>query len=234
MSIIVKPWTFTVGAVIIAAQHNADYDVIYQDYNGNITTANLSASADIVDTQLAQITSASKVSGASLTLFPNIPSSAGLIPTANIPAFSYVKCSNTQTSGTGGGTATSGGWNNCVLNTKDNDTGSIATLSSNQVALPAGTYLVRAVQVFNTTNGSQMRLYNVTDSSVIINGITLYAYSVGLVQTCSHILGQFTISGTKTIAMQYQVQTTVSTTGLGQGQSFGTEVYAFLELTKIG
>ena len=47
MSIIVKPYTFSAGATIIAAEHNSNFDTIYSDFNGNITNANLSASAAI-------------------------------------------------------------------------------------------------------------------------------------------------------------------------------------------
>lgn len=61
MSIISKPYTFSAGTVIVAAEHNSNFDTIYSDYNGNITNANISASAAIVDTKLAQITTASKV-----------------------------------------------------------------------------------------------------------------------------------------------------------------------------
>ena len=62
MSIIVKPNTFTVGATIIASEHNSNFDTIYNDYNGNISNNNIAPSAGIVDTKLAQITTANKVS----------------------------------------------------------------------------------------------------------------------------------------------------------------------------
>lgn len=61
MALITKPNTFSAGAVIIAAQHNDNFDTIYNDYNGNITNANLSASAGIVDTKLATISTSQKV-----------------------------------------------------------------------------------------------------------------------------------------------------------------------------
>ena len=47
--------------------------------------ADVSASAAIVDTKLDTIATASKVSGAALTLLANIPSGAGVIPSANLP-----------------------------------------------------------------------------------------------------------------------------------------------------
>lgn len=108
ISIISKPFTFSAGAVIIASQHNSDFDTIFSDYNGNLDNSNLSSaagiiysklsltngivnadinsSAAIVATKLATIATAGKVSGAALTLLPNIPSGAGVIPTANLPS----------------------------------------------------------------------------------------------------------------------------------------------------
>ena len=62
MAIVNKNNTFSAGAVIVASEHNANFDTIFNDYNGNVTNANLSASAAIVDTKLGQITTASKVS----------------------------------------------------------------------------------------------------------------------------------------------------------------------------
>ena len=84
MSIISKPNTFTNGATIIAAEHYSNFDTLFNDYNGNITNSNLSASAAIVDTKLTQISTAGKVSGAALTNVNIIPSSAGVIPIANL------------------------------------------------------------------------------------------------------------------------------------------------------
>lgn len=53
---------------------------------GIILNSDINASAAIVDTKLAQITTALKVSGAALTSLASIPAGAGLIPTANLPA----------------------------------------------------------------------------------------------------------------------------------------------------
>lgn len=84
MSLISIPFTYTVGAVIVASQHNSCNSVIYNEFNGNITTANIASNAGIVDTQLAQITTAGKVSGAALTSASSMPSGAGVFPAANV------------------------------------------------------------------------------------------------------------------------------------------------------
>lgn len=53
MATITKPYTFTSGAIIYAAEHNDNFDTIYTDYNGNITNANISASAAITYSKLS-------------------------------------------------------------------------------------------------------------------------------------------------------------------------------------
>ena len=73
MALVTKPYTFSAGGTILSAEVNSDFDTLYADHNGGITNANISASAAIVDTKLAQITTASKVSGAALTSLGSIP-----------------------------------------------------------------------------------------------------------------------------------------------------------------
>ena len=76
MALITKTFTFSAGATIVAAEHNTNFDTLYNDYNGNITNANVASGAAIVDTKLAQITTANKVSGAALTSLGSIPSAS--------------------------------------------------------------------------------------------------------------------------------------------------------------
>ena len=68
MATIAKPNTFSAGAVIVASEHNSNFDTIYNDYNTNITNVNISASAAIADTKLAQLTTASKVNLSALVI----------------------------------------------------------------------------------------------------------------------------------------------------------------------
>jgi hypothetical protein len=51
-----------------------------------ITNAKVAAAAGIVDTKLAQITTASKVHGTSITGLASVPAGAGVLPVANSPA----------------------------------------------------------------------------------------------------------------------------------------------------
>lgn len=52
MALIDKSFTFSNGAVISAAEHNTNFNTIYNDYNGNITDANIAAGALIGLTKL--------------------------------------------------------------------------------------------------------------------------------------------------------------------------------------
>lgn len=68
MASIVKPNTFSAGATIIASEHNDNFDTIFNEFNGSISNANIDASAAIVDTKLAQISTAGKVTIGALTI----------------------------------------------------------------------------------------------------------------------------------------------------------------------
>lgn len=68
MSTITKNNTFSAGATIVAAEHNSNFDTIYNDYNGSINNDNIASNAAIVDTKLAQLTSASKVNLSALVI----------------------------------------------------------------------------------------------------------------------------------------------------------------------
>ena len=62
MSTITKPNTFTAGTTIRAAQVNSNFDTIYNDYNGNITNANIKSDAAIVGSKL-NLTSPGPIGG---------------------------------------------------------------------------------------------------------------------------------------------------------------------------
>lgn len=57
----------------------------------DIANADISATAAIADTKLAQISTAEKVSAAAITSMTSLPSGAGVIPDANLPVYAYKK-----------------------------------------------------------------------------------------------------------------------------------------------
>jgi hypothetical protein len=75
-----------------------------------------------------------------------------------------------QSSGTSGGTSATGSFGTRVLNTLVRNNGSIATLSSNQVTLGAGTYYFTWSAPAFLTNQHQTRLQNITDGTTVGTG----------------------------------------------------------------
>lgn len=146
----------------------------------------------------------------------------------------YLLITDEKSANTAGGTATSGSWQTRTLNTVKVDRISGASLSSNQITLPAGAYKVEAIAPAFAVNRHKAKLRNVTDSSDLIIGSSAYAIAANLAQTDSVINGEFTLSGTKAIELQHRVQDTRSTDGFGLESNLGVvEVYSQIKIWKI-
>lgn len=152
-------------------------------------------------------------------------------PTVTV-AVPYVNIQDQKTSGTASGSFTSGAWQTRTLNTVHADSGSIATLSSNQITLPAGTYRVRFVAAGAAVDRHQTRVQNVTDATTLALGVNAFAPASGTHSNTSNGSGRFTISAPKLIELQHRCQTTRATDGYGFAASWGTEVYAVVEFWK--
>ena len=146
----------------------------------------------------------------------------------------YILVTNQQASGVGGGAATSGAFTTAPLTTIVVDTTGAASLATNQLTIPAGTYRFTAWQRFFNTGASQLKLRNITAGTDIQLGSSVLAGipSTNPTDTPAMVSGRFTIAGSTAIALQYRVTTTKASTGLGTPASFGTEVYAMLILEK--
>lgn len=123
-----------------------------------VTNAKVSATAGIVDTKLAQITTASKVSGTALTGLANIPAGAGVIPVANIPDLAASKITTGQLAIARGGTnlSSAGGSANRVLLTTDGSTfamGQVNLTSMVTGTLPTGNGGTGSTANANAANG---------------------------------------------------------------------------------
>jgi hypothetical protein len=155
----------------------------------------------------------------------------------------FVIANDTKASGTNGGTATSGAWRTRTLNTLAYDSGSIASLGSNQLTLDAGTY-VGWINAPASSGSSvapglhQARLQNITAGTTIWYGSTqsiLTSSGVGTYETNSSVIYCiFTLAVASALEVQHQVTTTVATTGFGAAASFGgTEQYTQAMFVQI-
>jgi hypothetical protein len=151
--------------------------------------------------------------------------------TANLPTLQMLKVSDQETSGVNAGNTTAGTEYTRTLNTVEKNTIVGASLASNTVTLPAGTYRYRGRAPGYNVQNHKARLWNVTDSTSYY-GSTATTGSSGGVQTDSVFSGFLTIAATKTFQVKHYV-TATQTMGLGLAANSGTEVYTELEFEKL-
>jgi hypothetical protein len=151
-----------------------------------------------------------------------------------IAAVPYVHIVDRKTAGTDGGTFTNAADRTRDLNTIMSDTAGIASLSSNQITLQAGTYRCAIQCPCDAVNQHRAWLFNVTDSVEVLGGTNGLATNLDW----SYIKGKFVLTGTKVLEVRHRCRTTASTNGFGAAvNSFFTvpfEVYTTAEFWKEG
>jgi hypothetical protein len=155
---------------------------------------------------------------------------------AALPAassFTYAVFRDEKSSGTNGGTATLGAWRTRDINATQFNDISGASLSSNQITLPAGTYLIEGECQGVAIDVNQVRFQNITDSTTAVLGQNMYTEQSTNVGNMARVSGIFTIAGSKAFEFQQQCTFTKATNGFGVANSFGTNVYASITITKV-
>lgn len=194
----------------------------------------VSVSGTPTNGQIAQWTSATQIKGISL--------SAGLSVVSNTLTSSfgaqYLHVQDQKTAGTGGGTPSgTGSFLQRTLNTVVTNQISGASLATNQITLPAGTYYIRASAPAYFCNQHKAVLYNATDAANTIVGTSEYSGNSGIAdtaQTRSIIAGQFTIAGSKVFEIDHRVGSVASGASFGTASNFGvTEIYTDVEIWKL-
>jgi len=157
--------------------------------------------------------------------------SSGVAKTSAVTQVLHVRDEKAQN--TSGGTFTSGAWQTRVLNTSKTNTIMGASLGSNQITLPAGTYWVHATAPAYRASRHRAKLYNTTGAADVLLGTSTYsgpgAYSAA---TLSFLSGQFTLTATSVLELQHRCETTLATHGFGVESNFATEVYSDVVIWK--
>jgi hypothetical protein len=160
-----------------------------------------------------------------------ITNTAGEIFISGTTLPSLVVCEQ-QPSNTPGGTATVGAWTNRVLNTTIYNTISGASLASNVISLPAGTYDIDASMPTSSCQHFQGALYNQTASAFVVVGTS--ELSASNTQTRSFIQGRFTLATTSSLAIRYYCSSSFSTNDLGDAVGSGqVETYTIAKITQV-
>ena len=121
-----------------------------------------------------------------------------------------------------------------VLNTTVVNDITGCSLGTNQITLPAGSYIATAFSPFRNTNLTKIRLYNVTDSTNTAIGQGINCESASGVGGIASVQAQFVLTGSKTFAVQYYCQTATATFGLGRAVNAGiSEIYTTIQIQKF-
>lgn len=139
-----------------------------------------------------------------------------------------------KASGTDGGAFNNGAWQTRTLNTTSTNTISGASLASNQITLPAGTFEIDASAPGFLVREHKVRLQNITDGTTVLVGTSEFTLNTDTVQTRSTVKGRFTLAGSKVLELQHRCNTTRAGNGFGAASSFGVvEVYAEVLIRQV-
>lgn len=146
-----------------------------------------------------------------------------------------------QVSGTSGDTIPAGSWGTRTLNTVKTNEIAGASLGTNQITLPAGTYWIQARApaggiITNGTYVHKAKLYNVTDvTDTIVGSNAMFAATTySTINTGSSldsiIEGRFTIAGAKVFELRHRANSSAGNSAC----SFGVvEVYSDVKIWKV-
>jgi hypothetical protein len=167
-----------------------------------------------------------------------VASGSGSVPTVG---GDLLHVRDEKVAGTQGGTFTAGDWRTRTLNTVKTNGISGASLTSNQITLPAGTYDVDITAEAYLVQGHKLKLYNITDAVDQIIGQNAYSgqnpgnQNDSPVATSATVKGRFTLVAQKVFEVRHRCTNSGSTSGFGIALGFGVvEVYCDALIRKIG
>ena len=156
----------------------------------------------------------------------------GINSALTAPAYMLVR--DEKSVGTIGGASSATTHHTRTLNTVLRNTITGASLGSNQITLPAGTYRVRASAPAYAANWHKAYLYNVTAGSLALAGTS--EYQAVSVQTRSLLDDRITVASSTVFELRHYIDTAASE-GLGvrtNVSAAGIEVYSIVEIIKEG
>ena len=145
----------------------------------------------------------------------------------------YMNVRDEKSTGTDGGTHTTG-IQTRTLNTEVVNTITGASLASDQVTLPAGTYYVDATCEQVRCLRFKAFWYNITDAADEIIGNCGQTTSTGDYATTARVRGKFTIAAEEVFELRMYGSSTRADYGHGKASDDGlTEVYANVQIWKL-
>lgn len=163
---------------------------------------------------------------------------SGALSFATVSGTSVAVIADVKSVSTHGGTFTAGAWQTRDLNTEISDPDNIVSISSNQFTLIPGTYLIQFGAPAYGVSYHRTRLYDITNSAVIAQGINCFDFAdanLNADQGISSGSGIVSITSNTTYEIQHQSQNSQSTYGFGLGCNMSSdEQYTTVTIFKVG
>ena len=145
----------------------------------------------------------------------------------------FMHIQDQKPSGTTGGSAVAGKQTR-VLNTILENTIIGASLSSNQIVLPAGEYFIEAYSTAGRINSNKLFIQNITDGVTELYGNSGLTQSTPDITVPVFINGKLSVASLKTFELQHYANFAYATYGLGYATGQGIEVYSDIKIWKVG
>ena len=163
---------------------------------------------------------------------------SGTLSWQTVSGTSVAVIADVKSVSTHGGTFTAGSWQTRDLNTEISDPDNIVSISSNQFTLIPGTYLIQFGAPAYGVSYHRTRLYDITNSAVIAQGINCFDFAdanLNADQGISSGSGIVSITSNTTYEIQHQSQNSQSTYGFGLGCNMSSdEQYTTVTIFKVG
>lgn len=143
---------------------------------------------------------------------------------------SFMHVRDQKSPGTHGGTFDAGAWRTRTLNTVVSNGITGASLASNRITLPAGTYLIEAYAPAMAVEYHQAAIYSVTDAAYLPVGPSIRGWDNFQL---APVRLKVTFAGTKEIEIRHYCSNGRATDGFGRACGFSNEVYTEVFIQKI-
>lgn len=139
-----------------------------------------------------------------------------------------------RSSNTAAGGSTSGSWQDRTIDTEVVNTITGASLSSNQITLPAGTYEVTGWCTSFRTGATGSRLRDSGDTTTYAIASSAYGDTSDGDNILNHFENYFTLGSSTTLDLQTYSNSTQGTDGFGRAANTGEqEIYVRLKFVKV-
>jgi len=165
-----------------------------------------------------------------LTVEPTFLTTRGVIDATTV-GIGYMLLKDAQSTGISAGSSISGVQTR-VLNNQVSNTITGASLATNTITLPPGTYRINGSVPGYKVNSHHAYLYNVTDAEISIVGTSELSNSTSPSQTRSIIHGKLILASITQFQVRHATELAVTSLGLGAPAGGTAEVYTTIDIVK--